>query len=303
MASFQEWTVKEPYLHLHSGLGEGPYYEKQTNTLRWVDIKQKKLHSIDVDIGLDSLKTLQLDVAVTVTADIKGVDPKDKILVGLKYGLAVLDRASGKYEYIDKLRIANPERIRTNDGAIDPNGRFWVGSMTDFGFGDFQPEGALHRFDGKEKQEVVIEGLTIPNSIGWSPDAKTMYYTHSTEGTVYAWDYDVADGSYTNHRVFYKHPTPGHPDGFRVDTDGNLWHAVYGEGRVLKISPEGKVVGEIKLPTPNITCTQFVGTELYCTSASMDEGDEGTEEQRKYGGALFKVDVGARGLDFYEFKL
>lgn len=144
--------------------------------------------------------------------------------------------------------------------------------------------------------------VTIPNAIGWSPDNKTMYFTHSTERTVFAWDYSAADGSLANERVFYLHEGPGEPDGFRVDAEGNLWHAVYGESRVLKISPEGRLVGQVNLPTQNITCTQFVGTELFMTTAAMEEG-EGPAEAVALSGAVFKVDVGVRGLEPFAFKL
>ncbi|TDZ29315.1 putative sugar lactone lactonase YvrE [Colletotrichum spinosum] len=302
MASLQQWVVDRPYVNLHCALGEGPYYEKATNVLRFVDIKKKQIHFVNLAKGPESLRTLDLDVPVGVTADIEGVDPKDKILVGLKYGVAVLDVKSGSYEYIAKLHDAHNERTRANDGAVDPNGRFWLGSMTDFGQGDFQAEGALHRFDGNTGKEHVLTDLLIPNSVGWSPDNKTMYFTHSTDRKVYAWDYNPADGELSNKRIFYAHDGPGEPDGFRVDTDGNVWHAVYGEGRVLKISPEGKLIGEVRLPTKNITCVQFVGTELFITTASLEDGD-GDESQRENGGGLFRVDVDARGLDFFEFKL
>lgn len=149
MAS-QEWTVTEPYLDLHCGLGEGPFYEAATNTLRFVDIKKKALHTVDLAKGPDSLTTLQLDTPISVTADIRGVDPKDKILVGVKYGIAVLDRKTGEYEYVTRFGAAegsnkgsDNERLRANDGAADPDGRFWLGNMTDFGMGDFKPEGAF----------------------------------------------------------------------------------------------------------------------------------------------------------------
>lgn len=147
---------------------------------------------------------------------------------------------------------------------------------------------------------AVKKDLTIPNSIGWSPDGKTMYFTHSTTQQVIAWDYDAETGAHSNERVFYQHDGSGDPDGFRVDVDGNIWHAVYGEGRVLKISPEGKLVGQINLPTKNITCPEFVGTELFITTANDDEGEG---ESKAYGGGLFRVDVGTRGLEATSFKL
>lgn len=142
MSEFQVWTATEPFVEPHCKLGEGPFHETESNTLRFVDIIQHRLHSVSLAEGAASLTTLQLDSPVTVTADIEGVDPREKILIGIKYGLAVLDRKTGAYEYVARLEPKD-ERVRTNDGAADPRGRFWLGTMTDFNLGEFQPEGKI----------------------------------------------------------------------------------------------------------------------------------------------------------------
>lgn len=142
--TFQEWTVSEPYLNLHCKLGEGPYYEEATHSLRFVDIISKRVHTVSLAAGPDSVQTIQLDVPVTVTADLEGHDPQVKILIGVKYGIALLDRKTGEYEYVTRFAAADGtdnDRLRSNDGAVDPHGRFWLGSMTDFGKGDIQAEG------------------------------------------------------------------------------------------------------------------------------------------------------------------
>ena len=128
-----------------------------------------------------------------------------------------------------------------------------------------------------------------------------MYFTHSTSQEVIAWDYDPSSGATSNERVFYRHEGTGDPDGFRVDTDGNLWHAVYGESRVLKISPEGKLVGEVKIPTRNATCCDLVGDgELVITTAGDGEGEG---ESKRCGGMVFKVKVGAVGAPRWAYKM
>ncbi|KAK4044004.1 hypothetical protein C8A01DRAFT_31877 [Parachaetomium inaequale] len=300
----QQWHVSEPYLETHCSLGEGPYYEPATNTLRFVDIIKKQLHTVSLTEGPSSLKTLQFDESVTVTADIEGRDPQETLLVGAKQGLAVLDRKTGKYEYVTKFGEEKGERIRSNDGVVDPNGRFWLGTMTDFGLGPFQPEGSLYRFTHATPAARTRSGLTIPNSLGFSPDAHTMYFTHSTAREVLAWDYDpspASGGTLSNERVFYRHDGPGEPDGFRVDTDGNLWHAVYGEARVLKISPQGELVGEVRIPTRNATCCELVGGgELVITTAADEEGEG---ESKRLGGAVFRVVVGAEGVPRFGFRM
>ncbi|EFX00672.1 calcium homeostasis protein [Grosmannia clavigera kw1407] len=307
----QVWEVKEPYLNAHCLLGEGPFYETESNSVRFVDIRKRQLLTVDLAAGPSSLQVLQLDLAISVTADIRGVDPREQVLAGLKHGLAVLDRKTGSYEYVRKFsECANTSgdvaadaidynRVRGNDGAADPHGRFWLGTMTDFDLGEFQPEGALYRFDGAKSGELTQAGLTIPNAIGWSPDGSVMYFTHTTANTLYAFDYSPVDGSLSNRRALYVHPGPGSPDGFRVDVDGYIWHAIYGGSCVLKISPvDGRVVGEVRPPTPNITCTQFVGTELFITTAANKED---TPEPDVLGGALFRIDVGVKGLPPYRF--
>ncbi|KAI1861364.1 uncharacterized protein JN550_010894 [Neoarthrinium moseri] len=301
-AALQEWQVKEPYIKLHCALGEGPYFEKATNSLRFVDIIKKRVHTVDLTKGPDSLSTLEFDIPIGVTADIEGVDPQDRILIGAKHGMAVLHRKTGKYEYITKFFAEENVRIRGNDGAIDPHGRFWLGSMTDFGQGPVLPEGALWLFHSKKPGQSMKAPVSIPNSVSWSPDNKVMYFTHSSSRVIHAYDYAAEDGSITNERTFFTYEGQGEPDGHRVDAEGNMWCAVYGDAVVLKISPQGKLVGKIHMPTKNITCVEFVGTELFITTAGMEEG-QGTPEQVDFSGGLYRIDVGVKGLTPYAFKL
>ncbi|KAG4432774.1 hypothetical protein IFR05_011739 [Cadophora sp. M221] len=298
-SSYQRWTVTEPYLDLHCSLGEGPYYEEATNHLRFVDIIKRQLHTVDLGVGPKSLKTLQFDMPVGVTADIEGVDPRKKILIGGKSGVYILDRETGKCNLLKRFLDSEEkdERMRSNDGAIDPQGRFWVGTMNDFWVGEPQAEGSLFRFNSDLSRKTLRSSLTIPNSIGWSRDHKTLYFTHSTEKRIIAFDFDASTGDISNERVFWQHDGNGDPDGFKVDAEGNIWQAIYGESRVLKISPEGKLVGEITYPTKCITCPVFIGTEIWVTTA--DDHDK----TKPYAGAIFKLDVGVGGLKEFKFKL
>jgi len=126
-------------------------------------------------------------------------------------------------------------------------------------------------------------------------DQKTFYFVHSTEKRIIAFDYEAATGDLSNERVFWEYDGDGDPDGFKMDTEGNIWQAIYGDSCVIKISPEGKVIGRVDYPTKAITCPVFIGTELWVTTAGGDE--------EKYGGGVFKVDVGISGLKDFKFKL
>lgn len=150
----QEWKVEQPWLDARCELAEGPFYEKSSDSLRFIDIKKKQIcwvrnvSAVDslVAASTDGIETIQLDVPPGVTADIDGIDPKESILVGLKKGLAILKPRTGKYEVLTPFHDVKTggepnDRLRANDGAADPKGDFFLGTMTDFGMGPFQPEG------------------------------------------------------------------------------------------------------------------------------------------------------------------
>lgn len=156
VGNLDQWVVGEPFLNLHCVLGEGPYFEKTSNSLRFVDIRKKQLHIVSLDNGKD-YETIQLDESISVTADIEGVDPTQRILVGLKYGLAILDRSRGTYEYIQFFEHLKNDRVRSNDGAVDPAGQFWLGTMTDFGMEPFRAEGTK-----KDGSYIPIHATYMP---------------------------------------------------------------------------------------------------------------------------------------------
>lgn len=98
--------------------------------------------------------------------------------------------------------------------------------------------------------------------------------------------------------ILAKHSIPGVPDGQAIDTDGNLWVAVFGGGRVIKIDPRTPetILDTIYFPAKQITSVAFGGSnldELYVTSANIvsEDYERGTE-----GGILYRVTgIGVKG--------
>lgn len=266
----------------------------------------------------------------SVTADIEG---SELIAVGAKHGYATVDRQTGELNYIKKMwndeqdgqgreeryedspsiyslcgehcLVAHSHlyRMRSNDGAVDSRGRFWVGAMNDFNVGEPTGEGAMFRLDPNLKLHRVLDKMVIPNGIGWSDDEKTMYITDSPTGDIYAYDFDVETGDISNKRVFFHlGDGSGVPDGFVMDVEGCFWIAVHGGSKVIRVSPEAKVIAEISLPTRGITCPVFVGTELFIATGQENEREKFPESVR-YGGRIFRVDVGVRGNPKHKFRL
>ena len=62
-----------------------------------------------------------------------------------------------------------------NDGEVDPRGRFFAGTKIKRGLAidRTKKEGTLFRIGTGSGVETVLEGLALPNGIGFTADGKT----------------------------------------------------------------------------------------------------------------------------------
>ena len=215
------------------------------------------------------------------------------LLLALKSGIAFFDPGTGGMERVAAPEAGRPDH-RFNDGKCDPRGRFWAGTMNDV---TRAPEGSLYRFDGASCVEFE-SGITIPNSLCWSRDARTMYFADSLKRTLFAYDYDPDRGEPGNKRVFATIAEPGIPDGSTVDAEDCLWCAEYGGWKVTRFAPDGRRMRSIDLPVKQPTSCMFGGPDLdilYVTTASQRLSAE-ERSQQPLAGALLAMDAGVRGL-------
>jgi L-arabinonolactonase len=145
----------------------------------------------------------------------------------------------------------------------------------------------------------------VGNSIAFSPDGATMYYTDSPTRTIWQLDYG-ADGSIGNPRVFARlDPQEGFADGSCIDAEGGLWNAQW-EGRCLvRYAPNGSVSARIALPVSRPTCPAFGGPALdtlYVTSARGGLDRTRLRDEPAAGG-VFALQTGWRGLPESRFAL
>lgn len=166
--------------------------------------------------------------------------------------------------------------------------------------------GTIFRLDSDLSTTKLIEGIAIPNGFTWSKDNKTMYLADSQTSNIYMYDFDETFGTVSNQQVFYHVEDQagdlGDPDGQALDDDGNLWTAVWGHGKVVKLSPGGEVLATVKLPTRCVTCPVFVDDWLYITSAAESQPERYPESVR-YGGALFRIQVEVHGRKINSFRM
>lgn len=141
-----------------------------------------------------------------------------------------------------------------NDIAIDSKDRVYA-SDPDFN----AKKGRIWRI---EKGSVTLldsmQGAT--NGIEVSPDDKILYVNASPK----VWAYDLtAQGELKNKRLLIEFPD-FIMDGMRCDVNGNLYITRFGKGTIAKVSPEGKVLEEVKLEGKRPTNVAF-GGEDGCT--------------------------------------
>jgi gluconolactonase len=106
-----------------------------------------------------------------------------------------------------------------------------------------------------------------PNGLAFSPDEKRLYVNDTAKAHIRAFDFDP-DGNFIDRGVFYKlvGDEPGHADGMKVDTAGNLYCT--GSAGVHVIAPDGTLLGRIHIPleTTNMAWGDEDWRSLYVTT-------------------------------------
>jgi sugar lactone lactonase YvrE len=186
--------------------------------------------------------------------------------------------------------------VRFNDGAVDPAGRVWIGSMHK---GETEPVGELYRLDPGGVLTRITKGAIVSNGLGWSPDGSRLYYSDSGLHRVDVFDYDPATGEAFQRRPFVDlSNVQGSPDGLTVDADGCVWVAMWGGGVVRRFAPSGQQDAVLPVPASQPTSCAFGGPdlrELYVTTARVGLSDAELAAQ-PLAGRLLRYRPGPVGL-------
>lgn len=280
-----------------SELAEGPWWHEAWNSFMWVDIEGGHLFRYN----LSDRKVTSWDFSHRLTLVIEASGKK--LLLALDAKLALFDPENQSLEWLVDL---HPEDslMRCNDGACDPQGRLWVGTMS-----LEMTEGAasLYRVGNDRKPHQMISDVTISNGLCWSLDGKTMYYIDSPTQKVQAFDFDPDTGNIRFRKDVILVPEElGTPDGMCMDENGLLWIGHYGGSGVYCWNPEtGKVVDKIEVPAPNVTSCAFGGPDgkqLLITTARENMSAEKLAEFPQ-SGSVFLADMPVKGAPVFSSSL
>jgi L-arabinonolactonase len=278
-------------LDAKAAVGECPVWCGITQSLYWVDIPNGQLNCFNPTTGVNQIWTFAEPIGSF------GLRAQGGAILALKSGFHLFDFATGNLQ-----KLVNPEsdkaENRLNDGRCDRAGRFWAGSMRDPP-DPRQKTGVLYRLDADYRCLQVVEDLFVSNGLAFSPDDRILYHSDSyvSVRTVWAWDFDLADGVISNRRVFVNTAgMPGRPDGAAIDADGCYWMAAIDGWEVVRFTPAGRVDRRIALPVSQPSMIAFGGRDLgtmYITSIRPPDADLSRQPQ---AGGLFAVNAGVKGL-------
>lgn len=191
---------------------------------------------------------------------------------------------------------AIPPGYRYNDAKLDRQGRLIVSTMRITA--PRTPTGTIYHYDGKGLRPL-IDGVTTPNALSFSPDGLWLYACDTGPGTIWRYPYDPATGAIGERSdLAAVDIAPGKPDGATVDAEGCIWSARYNGGVVARITPEGKLDRLIRLPVQQITSCAFGGPKLdtlFITTARQNLDADRLAAQ-PLAGSVFAVRPGVTGL-------
>ncbi|MCH4541893.1 MULTISPECIES: SMP-30/gluconolactonase/LRE family protein [Hyphomicrobiales] len=275
-------------------LGECPVWDADRNTLFFMDITGKTLHGFDWSTGEDRVLELPaLGGALALMRD-------GRLIAGLQSGIHIIDPSARSIDFVTDPEPHKPEH-RLNEGKCDPQGRFWVGSISTLGR---FPTGCLYRLEHDGSVTEVLSEISVPNTLAWLPNGKQMVFADSVTKKVWRFRYDPETGFLSDRETFIDvSHFKGMPDGVAIDAEGGLWIAEFGGGAVHHYSAEGTLVSTVELPATQVTSCVFAGPDLQhlviiTTKRLLDEA--GRKEQ-PHAGDLFVIEPGVRGLQPHLF--
>jgi gluconolactonase len=256
---------------------EGPVWLGDTRTLVWSDVPGNCMWRWDEETGAVSVFRKPSGHGNGNTRDRQGR------LVTCEHSGRRVSRTepdgtiTALATHFEGKRLNSP-----NDVVVKSDGSVW---FTDPVFGILgynegvkaEPElpPNVYRLDPSGALSVVAEGINQPNGLAFSPDESILYIVESRSTPRKIVAVDVKDGkALANRRVLIDAGPKGTPDGFRVDTDGNLWCG-WGMGEagldgVHVFNPDGMLIGRIELPErcANVCFGGLHRNRLFMTASS-----------------------------------
>lgn len=266
-------------------LGESLLWQAQTASWWWTDIDAQVLHRWQPETGLVRSFAMPDKLGSFVFCR------SGKLLLGLAKQVAWFDSAS---EELTPLVAVESELAgtRINDGRTDRAGNYVFGTIDQQL--PRQPIGSFYQYSvAHGLRRLDLAAVAIANSICFSLDGRTMYFTDTPSRCIMQCDYDAETAQVSAPRLFVETEAHAFPDGSVVDSAGCLWNAQWGAAQLVQYGADGRLLQRISVPVKNPTCPAFGGAELDRLLVTSSRKDMSEEElaQMPLAGALFQCEA------------
>lgn len=277
-------------------LGEGPTYDAATDTAWWFNILGKELHELQLTSGRKTVHKLPFMASVLARID------DERQLIASEHGLFLRQIATGELTLHADFEPGMPGN-RSNDGRVHTSGALWIGTM-----GKSAEDGAggiYHVANGTVT--TLFDNISIPNSICFSPNGTTAYYTDTKVNKLMSVAVDPATGlpiAKPSVLVDASDDEAG-IDGSVCDKNGDIWNAKWGAGSVARYSASGQLLERYSVPGLQTTCPAFIGKNadrLLVTSAFDGMADAGLAPDALQG-ATFDLGIEVNGVHDFAYRL
>lgn len=273
--------------------GEGPLWHPEEQRLYWVDIPPGKIFRHDPATGQHE----QFYQGTEAIGGFTFQEDGSLLLFGARGTVSIL--RDGEVTTVIP-EIASEADGRFNDVIATPGGRVFCGTMpTD------THDGRLYRLDPDGTLTTLLEGVTVSNGLGFTPDRRGLYHTDTSKKTITLFDFDAATGAISNARPFLDLNDKGEegmPDGMTVDAEGCIWSARWDGGVLVRYAPDGKELLRVAFPARKVSSAVFGGpdyADLYVTTAGgHDKASNGPG-----AGALFRLRPGVHGVPEFRSRI
>lgn len=240
---------------------EGPVYFSEGDYVVWSDIPNDRMMRWSISEGASVYR---------VPAGYTNGNYRDRQgrLVSCEHGNRCISRTEADGSVVTLVDRYDGNRLNSpNDLVVKSDGTIWFtdppyGILSDYEGHKAESElGAnyVFRFDPETGElRIVGDDFDRPNGLCFSPDESILYVADSGEPR-HIRAFDVVDGEHISNGRIFAVVRPGMPDGFRVDTKGNLFTSAWDGIQVY--SPEGELLGKVLVPEERTANCSFGGPD------------------------------------------
>jgi len=269
--------------------GEGPVWDSFEQKLYWVDL----LKGIYFKAYISSNEVEEFSIGQSL-GFLALRENKKGLVMGVRDGFGFYNEDEKEFNLIEPSPEQHNSEVRFNDGAVDPKGRFFGGTME---WNGAKNKGKLFRLNTDHSWDQLDINFDIPNGMGWNPERDTFYLVDSNHHAIYAYAYDEDSGDLSNKRIHIQFKENEIPDGMCIDSEGGFWIAMWKGSKVIHFDKNGNKMEEIVMPVLHPTSCCFGGKDmksLFITTSKKALSNKQLE-QYPLAGRLFKVETNTIG--------